>query len=315
MKAARQLVGFAHDVIAVALAWIAAFWLRFNFDLPDDYADLMMTCMPWVILTHAVVFWAFGLYRWLWRYASLPDLQRIAMAVGLAGLATPTLLGFLQLSVAMPRTVYVLTPLLLVMVMGGSRVAYRVWREGRLVPVILRPQATPVLVLGAGSAAAGLVRELASSPQWRVVGLLDDDAGKNGAELVGVKVFGGIERVGEVAPRFGVTQAVIAMPSATHQQRKRALDLCAAAGLSVMTVPAIADIVSGRVNVSALRAIELDDLLGRDPIELDLAGLKGFLQGKTVLVTGAGGSIGSELCCIRSTRSFATSCPACESPR
>jgi FlaA1/EpsC-like NDP-sugar epimerase len=174
--------------------------------------------------------------------------------------------------------------------------AYRVWREGRLVPIITKPQATPVLVLGAGNAAAGLVRDLAMSPQWRVVGMLDDDAKKHGAAVAGVKIYGAIERVAEVASDLGVSQAVIAMPSATHQQRKRAMDLCAQADLQVMTVPALADIVSGRVSVSALRAVELDDLLGRDPVELDDAGLHAFLDGKTVLVTGAGGSIGSELC-------------------
>ena len=294
----RHVIGFTHDLIAVALAWTAAFWLRFNFEVPADYRALMMNRLPWVLVTHAVVFWAFGLYRGLWRYASLPDLQRIVLAVGLAALAVPAVLGLLPAPQALPvpRTAYVLTPLLVAIVMGGSRLAYRVWREGRLVPVLLKPQATPVLVLGASGAAAALVRELAGSPQWRVVGLLDDDVAKHGAELVGVKVYGPIERVGEVAPRLGVTQAVIAMPGAAHLQRKRALDLCAKAGLQVMTVPALSDIVSGRVSVSALRPMELDDLLGRDPVQLDDAGLHGFLNGKTVLVTGAGGSIGAELC-------------------
>jgi FlaA1/EpsC-like NDP-sugar epimerase len=129
-----------------------------------------------------------------------------------------------------------------------------------------------------------------------VVGLLDDDARKHGAAVAGVKIYGAIERVADVAPSLGVLQAVIAMPSATHQERKRALDLCVQAGLSVMTVPALSDIVSGRVSVSALRAVELDDLLGRDPVELDDAALHSFLDGEIVLVTGGGGSIGSELC-------------------
>jgi FlaA1/EpsC-like NDP-sugar epimerase len=294
----RLAIGFVHDLIAAALAWIAAFWLRFNFDVPAEYRALMWAGLPWVLLTHAMVFWAVGLYRGLWRYASLPDLQRIVLAVGLAALAVPALFGLLNGpgALAVPRTAYVMTPLLLALVMGGSRLAYRVWREGWLVPVLLKPQATPVLVLGAGSAAAALVRELAASPQWRVVGLLDDDVAKHGGELVGVKVYGGIERVGEVAPRLGVTQALIAMPGASHEQRKHALELCARAGLQVMTVPAFSDIVAGRVSVSALRALELDDLLGRDPVELDDAALHTFLQGKTVLVTGAGGTIGAELC-------------------
>jgi len=126
--------------------------------------------------------------------------------------------------------------------------------------------------------------------------LLDDDAGKGGGELLGVKVLGMLERVGEIAARLEVTQAIIAMPGSTHRQRKHAVELCAKAGIAVMTVPSLTDIVSGKVSVSSLRRVELDDLLGRDPVQLDDAGLHGFLNGRTVLVTGAGGSIGAELC-------------------
>jgi FlaA1/EpsC-like NDP-sugar epimerase len=293
---ARRLIVFAHDVLAAGVAWIAAFWLRFNFDVPADYHELMLALLPWELAVYAVLFWMLGLYRGLWRYASLADLQRIAAVVGIGALAVPAVAAFVQAGIPVPRTVYVLTPVLLGLAMGGSRFAYRVWREGRLVPILTKPQATPVLVLGAGSAAAGLVKELALSRQWRVVGMLDDDAKKHNAAVAGVKIYGAIDRVGKLAAALGVSQAVIAMPSATHQQRKRALDLCAQAGLQVMTVPALSDIVSGRVGVSALRAVELDDLLGRDPVEIDDAALHSFLGGKVVLVTGAGGSIGAELC-------------------
>jgi FlaA1/EpsC-like NDP-sugar epimerase len=292
----RRLIVFAHDLLAVAAAWLAAFWLRFNFEIPDDYQRLMLEWLPWVVAVYAAVFWPLGLYRGMWRYASLPDLQRIAIAVGIAALAVAALLGFARLALAVPRTVFVLMPILLVLIMGGSRLAYRAWREGRLIPVLTKPSATLVLVLGAGNFGSTLLKELAASAQWRVVGLLDDDPRKRGAELHGVKVLGPIERVGEIAGRLGVGQAIIAMPGASHTARKRALDLCTQAGLSVMTVPAISDIVSGRVSVSALRKIEVDDLLGRDPVELDDAGLHAFLGGQTVLVTGAGGSIGAELC-------------------
>jgi len=292
----RRLVVFAHDVLAAAAAWIAAFWLRFNFDVPEQYAALMLERLPWVVVIHAAVFWALGLYRGMWRYASLPDLQRIVMAVGIAGLAVPALLSFARLGFPVPRTVYVLTPLLVAVVMGGSRLAYRAWREGMLIPLIAKPQATPVLVLGAGGTGAALLRELAGGRQWRVVGLLDDDATKHGAAVAGIKVLGPVARVGEIAAHAGVTHAVIAMPSAAHQERKRAMDLCSRAGISVMTVPALSDIVSGRVSVSSLRPVELDDLLGRDPVQLDDAGLHAFLDRKAILVTGAGGSIGGELC-------------------
>lgn len=292
----RRLVVFAHDVLAAGLAWIAAFWLRFNFDVPADYEELMMESLPWVVGIHAAIFWVLGLYRGLWRYASLPDLQTIAMAIGIAALAVPAAFALVRMGIFIPRTVYVLTPVLLGLVMGGNRLAYRAWREGRLLPILTKPQSTPVLVLGAGMAASGLLKDIATSGRWRVVGMLDDDAKKHGAAVGGVKIYGGIGRVGETAKSLGVSLAVIAMPSASHQQRQRALDLCAKAGLHVMTVPALTDIVSGRVSVSALRAVELDDLLGRDPVELDDAALHVFLADKSVLVTGAGGSIGSELC-------------------
>jgi FlaA1/EpsC-like NDP-sugar epimerase len=292
----RRVIVFLHDVVAATVAWIAAFWLRFNLDIPGEYQSLMLDRLPWVILIYAGVFLLLRLYRGLWRYASLPDLQRILIAVGIGALAVPAVLSLFRLGFPVPRSVYLLTPILLVAAMGGSRLAYRAWKEGRLLPLMTKPEATPVLVLGAGGTAAGLLKDLATSPRWRVVGLLDDDAAKRGSAVIGVKVYGGVAQVGKVAGRLGVTQAVIAMPSASHQQRKRAVDLCKDAGLSVMTVPALADIIAGNVSISALRPIELDDLLGRDPVLLDDAGLHRFLEGKTVLVTGAGGSIGAELC-------------------
>jgi FlaA1/EpsC-like NDP-sugar epimerase len=302
----RAFLAFSHDVVAAGAAWIVAYWLRFNLDIPAYYADIMWARLPWIVGMYAVLFWAFGLYRGIWRFASLPDLRRILLAVGIGALAVPALFVFLRLDISVPRSTYVMTPVLLIGAMSGSRLAYRAWKEGRLLGVVRHPEASPVLVLGAGVAGAALLKDLANSGQWRPVGLLDDDPRKRGREIEGVKILGGLERIGELAQRFGVTQAIIAMPGASHRVRKRAVDLCALAGVSVMTVPALSDIVSGKVSVSALRAVELDDLLGRDPIKLDDAGLREFLNGRTVLVTGAGGSIGAELC--RQIARFGPSC-------
>jgi FlaA1/EpsC-like NDP-sugar epimerase len=292
----RLLLAFIHDVAAVAFAWLAAFWLRFNLDITAYYQGVALMRLPPVVVIYAFAFMGLGLYRGLWRFASLPDMRRIAIAVGLGGLALPALLAFVRLGSEVPRTVYVLTPVLLLLIMAGNRLLYRAWKEGHLGGVLSKPDAAPVLVLGAGIAGAGLLKELAVSSSWHVVGLLDDDPAKQGATLMGVRIRGPIDQVGPIAARLDVRHAVIAMPGATHQRRKRAVELCTGAGLSVMTVPALSDIVSGKVAVSALRPLELDDLLGRDPVQLDDAGLHGFLNGRTVLVTGAGGSIGSELC-------------------
>ncbi len=292
----RALLAFSHDVVAAGVAWCAAFWLRFNLDIPPEFQQAMLTWLPYVVAVHAVVFWALGLYRGLWRYASLPDLERILISVGVGTLAVLAVLVLLRMESPVPRSVFLIAPVLLVGAMSGSRLLYRAWKEGGLLHVVARPQSTPVLVLGAGDAAALLLQDLANSRAWRALGLLDDDARKKGGAIAGVKVMGTLDKVGEIAERLGVTQAIIAMPGATHAVRKRAVDLCVAAGITVMTVPALSDIVSGKVSVSALRNIELDDLLGRDAVALDLPGLESFLKGKTVLVTGAGGSIGSELC-------------------
>ena len=302
MSAGRQFMlraslAFAHDVVAAGVAWLAAFWLRFELSLPPpEFAQVALQTLPAVLAVHALAFWTLGLYRGLWRYASLPDLQRILVAVAVAALAVPALFTLAGLETPVPRSVYLIMPVLLVGAMCASRLLYRAWKEKTLLGMVRHPEANPVLVLGAGSAASSLLRDLANSNQWRVVGLLDDDAGKRGSEIQGVKILGALPGVGEAAARLGVTQAIIAMPGATHGERKRAVDLCTAAGLQVMTVPSYADLVSGRVSVSALRNVELDDLLGRDPVQLDDAGLRGLIEGRCVLVTGAGGSIGAELC-------------------
>ena len=293
----RASMAFAHDVVAAGVAWLAAFWLRFELEVPPpEFAQVAVTTLPAVLAVHAAAFWTLGLYRGLWRYASLPDLQRILVAVAVAALAVPALFTLVALETPVPRSVYLIMPVLLVGAMCGSRLLYRAWKERTLLGMVRHPEAQPVLVLGAGSAASSLLRDLANSNQWRVVGLLDDDAGKRGSEIQGVKILGALPEAGAAAARLGVTQAIIAMPGATHGERKRAVDLCNAAGLAVMTVPSYADLVSGKVSVSALRNVELDDLLGRDPVALDDAGLRSLIEGRCVLVTGAGGSIGAELC-------------------
>jgi FlaA1/EpsC-like NDP-sugar epimerase len=150
-------------------------------------------------------------------------------------------------------------------------------------------------VLGADQAAVNLVKELARSTQWRVVGLFDDDAAKTGRQLHGVNVLGRLPDIAAWSTKLGVAVAIIAMPEAAHGARRRALEQCTQAGLRVLTVPSYDDLVSGRVTVSQLRHVELDDLLGRDPVTLDTGGLSAWLSGRVVMVTGAGGSIGSEL--------------------
>jgi FlaA1/EpsC-like NDP-sugar epimerase len=290
----RAVVAVAHDGLAAAIAWGGAFLLRFNLELqPEHRADLVAT-LPWVVVAQSAVFLAFGLYRGIWRYSGLTDVKRIIIGVGVACLAAPVALKMVNLLQVVPRSVLVLDPILLLMMIAGSRIAFRIYKEGGI-GSLLRTSGSPVLVIGAGDAGERLTRELSRSSDWRVVGMLDDNVRKHGRSLDGVKVLGGIDSVLSAVDRTGATHAIIAMPAASHQARRRALDACRSAGLEALTVPSFDDLVSGRVTISQVRHVELDDLLGRDPVVLDTAGLNQLLGNATAVVTGAGGSIGSEL--------------------
>ncbi len=292
----RTVAIILHDILVAIFAWLAAYWLRFNLTMPPEYQAAALSTLAWVVPLQAVVFWRFGLYRGIWRFASLPDLKRIVLAVGLAALLVPLVLVLFRVSAVVPRSVLILDPLLLVILMGGSRLAYRAWKEHRLASV-LHPDSKPVLVAGAGSAADFLLRELARNPAgFHVVGLLDDSRDKQGRLVQGIPVLGPLDDAAAVAKKMEVDDVVLALPSAAHEVRKRITQACAEAGLNVLTIPSLEDLVAGKVSVSSLRRIELDDLLGRDPVQLDDSGLHQLLTGQVVMVTGAGGSIGSELC-------------------
>ncbi|HEU0234437.1 MAG TPA: nucleoside-diphosphate sugar epimerase/dehydratase [Gallionella sp.] len=291
----RTLLAMLHDLVAAAFAWGFAYLLRFNFEPPPDLIDEMIRTLVWVAPLQGMIFWRFGLYQGLWRYASVTDLRRIFLAVLMAAALIPLVLWMFRVSAVVPRSVLIINPVLLLLIMGGSRLAYRLWKEQGLYRNI-RLDGEPVLVLGAGDAAVSLSKELARSHEWRLAGFFDDDPDKRGRVLNGIKVLGTLDELPQWTVRLGVAQAIIAMPSGSHLMRRRAIEICNQAGIKVLTVPSFDDLLSGRVAISQLRAVELDDLLGRDPVTLDDAGLHELLTGKAVLVTGAGGSIGSELC-------------------
>ena len=292
----RNWIALGYDVAAAIIAWYLAYWLRFNTEIPQYNIPNMMGAMLWVVLLQALIFFISGMYRGMWRYASVPDLQRIAFAVVLSALVIALVLLMLpREEPPVPRSVLLLDPLLLILMLGGSRLGYRMWKERRLRNV-LGDHGRSVVILGAGDAAADLLKNLARAGDWRVLGLLDDDLERRGRQIQGVNVLGALDELVELAPRLGLERAIIAMPSASHQSRRRALEICRRAGVEALTVPSYQDLVSGIVTVSQVRNVELDDLLGRDPVLLDESRLKEWIQGRRILVTGAGGSIGSELC-------------------
>lgn len=295
LRSWRTSSAWAHDVVAAVLAWWLAYLLRFNYEIPASFVASMWDAAVWVVPLQAFAFLIFGLYQGIWRFASMPDLYRIFKAIVFSAFAVAAVLFMFQPGVIVPRSILLLDPILLILLMGGSRIFYRAWKEHKLYGNINK-LGKAVLVLGAGEAAISLVRDLARSEEWRVVGILDDDKAMQGRQIQGVKVIAGIAKLPEISRQMSVSHVIVAMPSAAHQARRRAVEIANECGLTVLTVPSFEDLISGKVSVSQIRPIEVEDLLGREPVKLDDAGVHEFLEDQVVMVTGAGGSIGSELC-------------------
>lgn len=290
---AKRTMAVGHDLAAVVACWFIAYWLRFNLAIPEFYLAAASRALLFILCIHAPVYWLFGLYRGIWRYASLMDLRRIILAVALSTVLVAVAVFMFSIP-SVPRSVLVLHPILLILVMGGSRFAYRAWRDrsqyGRMMI-----EGEPVLVLGAGDATERLLRELAHSPDWSIVGLLSEDSSRLGHELRGVKILGLIDDLPKWVEKLAVNKVIVAMPEASLAERRHAMEVAVQAGLSVLTVPSLEDMLAGKVAISQIRQVQLEDLLGREPVVLDDDGLRTWLNNKVVLVTGAGGSIGSEL--------------------
>jgi FlaA1/EpsC-like NDP-sugar epimerase len=297
---ARSFLVSGFDLLAVVLCWQAAYQLRFNFAVPADFAHTGWISLAWALPLHAVMFRAFGLYRGMWIFASLPDLVRIVRAIATAAVLSVAIVAMLHPTPPVPRSVLVSFPVFLLMAMGGARAAYRVWREYRLYGM-LASSGKPALLIGVGDAAANVLRQLHRSSEWRIVGILDDNPNKLGRELLGHCVLGTVDELETWAPRLKAQHVIVAMPSASNEERKRIFALCLKAGVHAMMVPSLSEMMQGgargmsREN-GAFREVRMEDLLGRDPVAIDCPHLDGMIAGRTVLVTGAGGSIGSELC-------------------
>jgi len=286
---------FGHDLLMVPVAWLAAFWLRFNLDtIPPEYLQAALLALPVVMVVEGGVFWFLGLYRGVWRFASLPDLERILKAV-LIG----TVLSLLVLFVAsrlenVPRSVPVLFAIAQLLLLAGPRMAYR-WFKDRRLDLSSGKRA---LIVGAGRAGEMLVRDLRRdrAHAYVPVGFADDASHRLGREVQGVPVIGTTAEIPELVRQRDLELILLAVPSANAQQMQRIVARCEEAGVPFRTVPPLESLLAGQVSVEALRPVSIEDLLGRESVELDWDGIRSGLAGKRVLVTGAGGSIGSELC-------------------
>lgn len=288
-------IAMTHDVVVASAVWYFAFLLRFNFAIPANFIAVIWQTLPAVLAIQFACFVFFGLYRGMWRFASIPDLKRIIRAVVFSALLISFASLIAQPQIIIPRSVLILNPLILVLIMGGSRFSYRAWKERRLFNPIVQ-QGKPVIVLGVEEAAISLIKELTKSHEWRVVALLDDNKLMHGREFMHIRVEGETDALPDIAQKYDCKHCIIAMPSANHVARKHAVNIANSIQMEVLTLPAMSDLMSGKVSISQIRKVDVEDLLGRDVVNLDNAGLSDMITDNTVLVSGAAGSIGSELC-------------------
>ena len=282
-----------HDLAMVWVVWQGLHRLRFGVMADPPELPLWSTEIALVLLAQGLVFWQVGLYRGLWRFASVPDLGNIfkASALGLCAIAVGLFLYNRMDLVS--RTALVLYPVVLMGMLGAPRLLYRAWTDSRF-----DRSATSVrtLILGAGGAGEALVRDLRRVGTYHPVGFLDDARRLRGSKVQGVPVLGRVDDVAEIARETAARLLVIAMPSADADALQRVVSACENTGLPFRMVPRLQDVLEGRSLPGELKEVAIEDLLGRKPVLPDWKTIRAWLGARSVLVTGAGGSIGSELC-------------------
>ena len=283
------IVGLQAAIIIASLgtAWL----LRFEFSLP--HREVLVVAAPLLLLFRLLAMWRYNLFHGYWRYTGVSDAADIGKAVALGSAGFFVVIHLVLGIKTFPLSIYLLEGLLTATALGGLRVLSRI-----ILHRLEQGQAgdrARVLIVGAGAAAELLIRELMHT-RYEAVGCVDDDKSKQGARIHGVTVLGTIEALVDVATAYRVDELLIAMPSVTGRQRRRVIEHCLASGRKFKTIPGLKDLLEGRVTAAQLREVDPEELLGRDPVRLDLEAMRRDLVNQVVLVTGAAGSIGQELC-------------------
>jgi FlaA1/EpsC-like NDP-sugar epimerase len=295
------------DLMSFAASLILAYSIRFSLAIPEKEWARILFLLPWLLPVKVIVFLTMGVYRGMWRYTSIPDAIRLAKASTLATLTLMTALTITARFEGYPRSVFLADCIFTLFFCGAVRVGIRMLcaKQRSLLKFWNRNDSDEIparqlrlLIIGAGDAAANIIREIQGNPRSRydVVVCVDDDFRKHGQMLLDVPVRGPINRLLFLANRFQVDEILIAMPSVVGNDMRQIVVTCKASGLPFKTLPALSSLVDGKVTVSDVREVKYEDILGRTPVQLDWTGIGRYLTGKTVVVTGAGGSIGAELC-------------------
>lgn len=305
----RRIFLIITDILLVNGSVFLSLIMRFDIDvasIPQEYIDkYIQNVVPFTLIA-LLIFWCFRMYHSLWQYASIAELYKIVEAcivTEVAHLCFTSFMGWM-----LPRSCYFLSAVFLIIAMGSSRFMYRMLRTA-LQDYRHTSEAVRIMIIGAGEATSVLMREIQNSrylDNSRVVCIIDDDRKKVGKFIRGVKVVGTRDKIKEYARYYDVDEIIFAIPSASMETKRSILNICKETDCNLKILPGVYQMVDGEVSINNLRNVDVLDLLGRDPIEVDLNSIMGYVQGKTIMVTGGGGSIGSELC-----RQLVTHRPKC----
>ncbi len=282
------------DAIIVIASMYLALLFRFEGRIESTHMTMFLRMLPFIILGRLAIFWFFGLYRGMWRYAGVKDFSSIVKAVTLGSAILAAAIFFLRLPYS--RTVLAVDWLLNLAFIGGTRFTVRMWREW--CSERRRETTKRVLIMGAGDAGEMVLREMRSHSgvKYLPLGFIDDHRRKQGMSIHGVKVLGRREDIPRIVKEKDIEEIIIAMPSASGKVIRNIVSICEGTGVKCKTIPGLNELIKGQVNIKEVRDIELEDLLRRPTVKMNLGEISSYLQGKKILVTGAGGSIGSELC-------------------
>jgi FlaA1/EpsC-like NDP-sugar epimerase len=303
---------FILDVVLLAAALFCAFLVRFEFNIPSYYLSSFLQIIPYAVLTKIACFYLFDLYRGMWRYTSISDLFNIIKAASVSSLLIVTFIGFKTRFIGYSRSVFLIDWLLTILFIAGFRLAVRLFFESftsgesghRARPSFKgilsrkRKNAKKLLIIGAGDCGEKIFREIYNNTSlpYQIVGFLDDNRNKVGRKIHGVPVLGRIAEIETAIKKVKADEALLAIPSASGQQMRIIVECCKASGIPFKTVPSYGELIDGKVSVKAIRDVAYRDLLGREDVRLDEKGIGAYIEGNCVMITGAGGSIGSELC-------------------
>lgn len=295
LRLKSRVGAFSHDFLVIPIAWFGAYWLRFNLGwIPDDMFVTATNSLVIIAPLQIFFFWYFGLYRGVWRFASIPDLLRISKAVFFGvGISMVVLFAVTRLE-GVPRSVPMIYAIMLAGFLSGSRFIYR-WRKDYR---RYYSSGKRVLIIGAGRAGEMLVRDLLGDSQhtYQPVAFVDDDPRKSGRDIHGIRVMGKRDDIRDIISKNDIDIVMLALPSAKKRQIRELVTICEDGGVPIRILPRLPDLVSGSVGLNELRDVSIEDLLGRDQITLDWDSIHSTLTNRTILISGAGGSIGSELC-------------------